>query len=153
MVKNWITPWYSYCQKKIISDEEGASYFATYKFDIDANRTGLLTRSPGQYDASSIKLLIYDKQKDAITDYFEVAELWGDAGDKFEEASWLYKNPDKTINCVLWQQSTHDGKLDGDDDTTKKVSDKYYLFGFKKPVHDTISNNAKAQFLKFKDKK
>lgn len=139
--------------KKMLSTDDGASYFATYKFAIDANRTALLTRSPGQYDASSIKLLIYDKQKDAITDCFQVAEKWHDAGDTFEAVSWLYKNTDKTLNCVLWEESVHDGKLDDEADTTRKVTTHYYLYGFKKAVHDTLSRDAKATFMKFEAKK
>lgn len=139
--------------KQMLSEDDGASYFATYQFSIDANRTGLLTRSPGQYDASSIKLLIYDKQKDAITDCFQVAEKWHDAGDAFEAVSWLYQNPDKSISCALWEQSVHDGKLDEEADTTRKVTDHYYLLGFKKAVHDTLSTNAKAIFTRFQDKK
>lgn len=139
--------------KKMLSTDDGASYFATYKFAIDANRTGLLTRSPGQYDASSIKLLIYDKQKDAITDCFQVAEKWHDAGDTFEAVSWLYKNADKTLNCVLWEEGVHDGKLDDEADTTRKVTTHYYLYGFKKAVHDTLSRDAKATFMKFEAKK
>lgn len=139
--------------QKMLSTDDGASYFATYKFAIDANRTGLLTRSPGQYDASSIKLLIYDKQKDAITDFFQIAEKWHDAGDTFEAVSWLYKNTDKTLNCVLWEESVHDGKLDDEADTTRKVSIHYYLLGFKKAVHDTLSRDAKAIFTKLEAKK
>lgn len=139
--------------KKAISGDPASGLFATYKFAIDANRTGLLTRTPGQYDSSSIKLLVYDKQKDAITDCFQLAEKWADAGDSFEAQSWLFTNPDKTLNCALWEQSVHDGKLDGDDDTTRKVTQHYYLFGFKKAVHDTLSNNAKAVFEQFKEKK
>lgn len=139
--------------QKAISGDPGSGLFATYKFIIDANRTGLLTRSPGQYDSSSIKLLIYDKQKDAITDCFQIAEKWADAGDAFEAQSWLYKNSDKTVNCVLWEQSIHDGKLDDEEDTTRKVTENYYLYGFKKAIHDTLSTNAKAVFEKFKEKK
>lgn len=139
--------------KKAISGDPGSGLFATYKFIIDANRTGLLTRTPGQYDSSSIKLLIYDKRKDAITDCFQVAEKWADAGDTFEAQSWLFKNPDKTINCALWEQSVHDGKLDDEEDTTRKVTEQYYLFGFKKAIHDTLSTNAKAMFEGFKEKK
>lgn len=139
--------------KKAISGDPASGLFATYKFIIDANRTGLLTRSPGQYDSSSIKLLIYDKRKDAITDCFQVAEKWADAGDAFEAQSWLFKNADKSINCVLWEQSIHDGKLDEEEDTTRKVSQHYYLFGFKKAIHDTLSTNAKAVFEKFKANK
>src|SRR6478609_5504967 len=40
--------------------ENDNSFFACYKFSIDNNRIGLLTRTPSTYEPSSIKLLIFD---------------------------------------------------------------------------------------------
>lgn len=66
--------------------------FACYKFQLDSSTTALLARTPSEYDATSIKLFIYDIQKDSITTYKEVAESWGDAGDSMTKRSWIVKD-------------------------------------------------------------
>jgi hypothetical protein len=43
--------------------------FAVYKFEVDSNRLGLITRTPSEYVPSSIKLFFFDKAKDTITSY------------------------------------------------------------------------------------
>src|SRR6478735_1302241 len=57
-------------------------YYACFKFSIDSNRIGLITRTPGDYSPSSIKLLVFDKQKDSLVDFFELADNWHDAEDE-----------------------------------------------------------------------
>jgi len=66
--------------------------FACYKIKIDNQLCGLITRTPSEYVASSVKLLIVDINKKQFLNSYELSESWGDAGDAMEKNSWLYKN-------------------------------------------------------------
>lgn len=59
--------------------------YACYKFDIDSSKIGLIVRTPSMYVPSSIKLFVFDKITDNISEYIELAESWGDAGDAIEK--------------------------------------------------------------------
>ncbi|MBO9659285.1 MAG: hypothetical protein J7527_10715, partial [Chitinophagaceae bacterium] len=70
---------------------EPQSFFACYKFQIDSTGIGLITRVPGEYYPTSIKLLVLNTKLDSIVSYFELSDLSGDAGDMWQKTSWLYK--------------------------------------------------------------
>ncbi|WP_436485765.1 hypothetical protein [Chitinophaga sp. ARDCPP14] len=54
-------------------------FYACYKFNLDANTIGLVTRSPSEYESSSVKLFAYHKKTKTITFETELAEEFGDA--------------------------------------------------------------------------
>lgn len=81
--------------------------FACYKFPIDSNRIGLIARTPSEYVSSSIKVFVFNRVKDEITNYVELAESWSDAGDVLEKTSWLFRNKDNSISSLIWVHESH----------------------------------------------
>lgn len=136
---------------KALSEQYGYDhgFFACYQFTIDSIRTALITRTPSTYEPSSIKLLIFDKQRDSITDYMELAETFGDAGDYAEKISWLFKDENKKYKNFMWYQESHDNSVDDEKDTTVQTWDYYYLLDISKPTIDTISKNKQELSIKF----
>jgi len=143
---------------KLIKNRDKHEFYATYRFDIDSTRTGLITRAPTPDDAASLLLLVYNKQKNAITDGFEVAQSYGDAGDMFEKQSWLFTDNQKKIRCLIWeQQARNEAVNNGADtinkDTTQIKVNNYYLVGLDKATHDTLDRNAMQLFREFINRK
>lgn len=133
-------------------------FFATYKFDIDSLSTGLITRAPSEYESSSLLLLIYDKTKNAITDGFELAQTFGDAGDSMEKKAWIYQDENKSLKCLIWEQQSRDERVNNGRDTVSKDTteitiNNYYLIGINRSKHDTLDKNAMALFQKFNMRK
>ena len=124
-------------------------YFACYKFPIDNFKIGLITRTPSTYESSSIKLLIFDKQRNTISDLFELAEIFGDAGDAAEKVSWLFKDENKKYKSFTWLTESHDNSVDDEKDTTVDSWNYYYLIDISKQKIDTISKNEKELLTKF----
>lgn len=116
--------------------------YACYKFDINPSRIGLIARTPSMYVPSSIKLFVYNKIDDTISEYIELAESWGDAGDSLEKTSWLIKNKDNGINTLIRTVEKHDHSVDSENDTIVDRWEKYYLIELAKPTLDTIHNSA-----------
>lgn len=116
-----------------------SGYYACFRFSIDRFRTGLITRTPSDYEPSSIKLLIYDEKADSIVQYMELAELLGDAGDMFEKSSFLFKDEHKALSCFIWQQESHDNSVNDPKDTSISASNHYWLVGLQGQGIDTLS--------------
>lgn len=138
---------------KDISDayfNDSPGIFAVYKFSIDKNKLGLIARTPSEYWPSSIKLFFFDKKKDTITGYTELAQNWGDAGDAEIKDTWLFKNKDKKLNSFMWVQQSHDNSVDNEKDTTVVTADYYYLFDLSKYQLDTLSENKEQLGKTFK---
>ena len=117
---------------------EPPSLFAIYKFAIDTNRLGLLTRTPSEYVPSSIKLFIYDKRKDSLSTYIELGETFGDAGDYMEKNSWLFRDSSQHMYALIDVTQGHDNSADDPKDTTVVEKDYYTLIDLSKPHIDTI---------------
>lgn len=124
-------------------------YFACFKFLIDSGRIGLITRTPSTYASSSIKLLILDKQKDAITDIIELAETFGDAGDMAEKISWLLNGVAKKYKSFTWVEESHDHSVEDEKDTTVERWNNYYLIDISKSKVDTVSKDEKELLRKY----
>ncbi|WP_205509229.1 hypothetical protein [Longitalea arenae] len=112
--------------------------FAVYKFAIDNNRLGLLTRTPSEYVPSSIKLFIYDKRNDSLTSYIELGERWGDAGDWMIKNSWLFRDSRNRLQALIHVTQGHDNSVDDPSDTTTVEEDLYTLLDLSKDQIDTI---------------
>ena len=122
---------------------EQPSLFAIYQFDIDNNRLGLITRTPSDYLPSSIKLFVFDKTKDSITSYIELAENIGDAGDVSIKNSWLFRNKDKQVQTLIAVTDLHYNSADNPRDTSVVKDAHFYLLDLSKHLIDTISDNKK----------
>jgi len=124
------------------------SFYACYKFKIDSFRTGLITRTPSTYDASSIKLLVHDNRVDSITSYLELAETFGDAGDFADKTSWLIKSKGKFQVFTWYFEGTYND-IENDNDTTLKTWNTYYTFNLYSDKPDTLSKNEKELSAKY----
>lgn len=125
--------------------------FACYKFPIDSNRIGLIARTPSEYVPSSIKLFVFNKVKDEITNYVELAESWGDAGDVLEKTSWLFRNKDNSINSLVWVHESHYNSVEVENDTTSESWDYHYLINISKTKIDTINKDSKVLTKEFRN--
>ncbi|WP_295767873.1 hypothetical protein [uncultured Mucilaginibacter sp.] len=125
-------------------------YYANFKFDIDEHKVGLITRVPSMYESSSITLFIYDKNKQTITGHFELAQSWGDAGAVFEKRSWLFRDKQGNLNCLLHQSYYYDPKVNDEDASTAVDENNYYLINLQQSITDTVDRHAKALFTKTK---
>lgn len=117
---------------------EPPSLFAIYKFAIDTNRLGLITRTPSEYVPSSVKLFFFDKKKDSLTSYVELGESWGDAGDYMIKNSWLFRDSSNHLYALIDVTQGHDNSADDPKDTTIVEKDYYTLLDLSKPRIDTI---------------
>ncbi|MBO9728886.1 MAG: hypothetical protein J7623_09640 [Chitinophaga sp.] len=117
-------------------------YYACYKFDLDSNTVGLITRTPSDYESSSIKLFAWHKKNDTITFETELAESWGDAGDAMTKTSWLYHHQQSGWMGIL-EQFNYSEDLN---DTTAPISETYDYYHFKWANNriDTISRDSSA---------
>jgi hypothetical protein len=133
--------------------------FGIFKFAIDSNRLGLIARTPSDYEPSSIKLFFFDLKKDTITNYIELGESWGDAGDYLELKSWLFRDSRKRLQTLIWEHQSSDNSVDNPKDTTISTADYYTLLDISKPRIDTILERVKKlpkqyeQMVKAKQKK
>jgi hypothetical protein len=117
---------------------EPPSLFAIYKFAIDTNRLGLITRTPSEYVPSSVKLFILDKKKDNLSSYIELGETFGDAGDYMTKNSWLFRDSSQHLYALIDVTQGHDNSADDPKDTTIVEKDFYTLIDLSKPGMDTV---------------
>ena len=122
--------------------------FAVYKFTIDSNRLGLITRTPSEYVPSSIKLFFYNIARDSITSFIELAESWGDAGDVWIKDAWIFKDQ-KDYKSFIAVQEMHYNRVDDENDTTVQKWNYYSLLNITKEG-DTISEDEKDLSRRFK---
>jgi hypothetical protein len=114
------------------------SLFAVYKFAIDTNRLGLITRTPSYYAPTSVKLFFYDKRNDELGAYIELGETWGDAGDWMIKNSWLFRDSSNHLHALIDVTQGHDNSVDNPNDTTIEEEDQYTLLDLSKEKIDTI---------------
>ncbi|HLG02609.1 MAG TPA: hypothetical protein VI731_03380 [Bacteroidia bacterium] len=123
-------------------------FYACFKFPIDSSRIGLITRTPSTYESSSIKLLVYDQKADSILYHVELAEEWGDAGEKLSKRSWLYMSagqPEVFTETVY----TYDRSVANETDTIIDVNETFYILELGKIRADTnknVSEDLRASF-------
>jgi hypothetical protein len=122
-------------------------FFAVYRFEIDTIKTGLLVRAPSHYGPSAIKLLVFNKQKNGITDYGQLADSWGDGGYIERQKAWLFKTAEQELQCFVWMEENNE-EGDNDSDTAigansaTKVHHRYALLDLSGPRRDTITTNS-----------
>ena len=124
--------------------------YACYKFEINSTKIGLLTRTPSMYVPSSIKLFIYNKTLDSISEYIELAESWGDAGDALEKTSWIIKSKENEINALIRVTESHDHSVEDENDTIVESWDNHFLIDLLKPKIDTINKDSESLIKRYK---
>ena len=128
-------------------DEEQPIY-ACYRFKIDNNNVGLITRVYSEYTSTRIQLFVYDKLKDTIYNYRELAEDFGDGGEVFYQTSWLYYNKDKSVSCFTQEDRLYYHSVEDMNDTTVDRGRSYLYTKFLST--DTTSMIDKKLIKKFR---
>lgn len=121
-------------------DVDKVDAYSVYKFDIDKNYIGLIIRTPSEYWSSSIKLFIYDKNKEIVTNYEELGESIGDAGFHMDISSWIIKN-NSSYKIFKWIYEYDDYSVEDENDKRIVKTNTYYLLKLNKEKFDTISKN------------
>jgi len=120
---------------------EPPALFATYKFAIDNNRMGLITRTPSEYAPSSMKMFIYDQRKDSLTSFLELGELLGDAGDVLIKKTWLFRDSAQRLFALTNETQKYYHSADNPKDTTVDLNEYYSLIDLSKDNIDTLFNH------------
>lgn len=118
-------------------------YYACFKFNLDNNTIGLITRCPDEYASSSIKLFAYHQQNNTITFETELANTWGDAGDFLDKSSILYRNIDKGWMGII-ENYVGSEATPADSTTLGFESFDYYHVKWEHQRLDTISRDSSA---------
>jgi hypothetical protein len=148
---NEVLPVLFFLSHEEIEGFENADFHTVNKFNLDNDELGLIARTMGEYWASSIKLYSYNKQKDKIVNFIELAEKSGDAGDSFNKRSWIFKDKNNSCKIFIWTHFEHDNTVEDEPKTPNYKEDNYYLIRSNQGKFDTISENNKQlekQFAK-----
>lgn len=83
--------------------------FAVGRFALDQYHDGYLIRHHGEYNASRITLVIYDKKQGRFTaEHIMLAENWGDDGDLTEISSILTRHDNRLDIAMHINGSSHE---------------------------------------------
>ncbi len=123
--------------------------FALYRFPLVPGISGLLARTPDWYAPNSLKFFYFDRQKDSLTSYVELAQRWGDGGDFHRKDAWLFRTADSGMRALLWFYQEHDNSIENPKDTTKTVRESYALLGLSGTRADTLSKDSAVLASRF----
>ncbi len=130
---------------------ELSGVYACYQFQIDSSTLGLIARTPSEYESSSIKLFLFDIKKDKLlTDYFELGQDIGDAGDYYHRVSWLIKTKKNEVHSFVYNYSSYNHEVDDTADHVLEEWRDYYLINCMSPKFDTLSKNQSHLKKRFK---
>ena len=119
---------------------EDAEFQAFLKFEVDENLLGLMTRMPGEYAFTSMKLFFYDLENDQmLPTYYEVADEMGDAGYSMEKKSWVYREGNQ-VKSFTYHMEKED-KIEPDDPTIPWKKERYYIVDLNPEKMDTIESD------------
>jgi len=118
--------------------------FACYQFPLDDNTIGLVTRTPSEYESSSIKLFAWHKKTNTMSFETELAEMWGDAGDSMSKSSWLYRSRDSGWQAILEYYQASESGYPADTTVAALESYDYYHLKWNGQRLDTISSDSSA---------
>lgn len=113
-------------------------YFACHRFPINNRFTGLITRTPGEYDITRVSLLYYDHEADSIGYAFDVINNWGDAGDAINYRTWLIRAAN-SVECWMAIQAFYDGE--DLEDSLYETSTDYFKVDLATRMLDTSYKN------------
>lgn len=124
--------------------------YACYQFPLDSVRIGLIARIPGEYEANSVGLFIFDRIKDRLQkEYIHLSVDFGDAGDVYSRISWLIRSKNNQYQSLIYDYSAYYHEVEDTNDHTVDEWEEYYLLNCMSPKFDTISKNSvrlKKQF-------
>jgi len=127
------------------------NFYGIYRFKIDNENYGFLTRTPSLYHSSKIELWTYNLMKDTFTNKIEVAEHLGDAGASEVIKSLLFFDKNKKLNILVYWKYEFDHKIGGEDenDTIYEKYRNFYLMNFNESKFDTLLKDTTEILKKF----
>jgi hypothetical protein len=100
--------------------------YSCYKFKLSDSKTGLLIRTPSQYDVTAIDLFIWDNVTKRIESKETLSDGFGDAGWYFVQDAWITDlNRDGQLD-ILKRKKDHE--VDLDDSTKVSNTDSIFVF-------------------------
>ncbi|OYU96574.1 MAG: hypothetical protein CFE21_09330 [Bacteroidetes bacterium B1(2017)] len=123
------------------SQPQSDGFYGTYSFKINPSSIGLITRVPGNYDATAISLWVYDLKKDSITNSIPLSDLFGDAGDAQNNVSTLFFENNQ-LYALTYLHYSYDHMVEDIYDSTMDHSYQYSLTKINTFNIDTISTDS-----------
>lgn len=118
------------------------SYFkdvgACYKFPLDASRFALITRVPGEYESTAIKLFVFDVEKDSVVQTLSLADVFGDAGESMSYSSCIFREKNHGLKVATQWQSEYSHNVDNENDTTVERWNRFWVLDLGKHTGDTL---------------
>lgn len=100
--------------------------YSCYKFKLSDSKTGLLIRTPSQYDVTAIDLFVWDNVTKRIELKETLSDGFGDEGWYFVQDAWITDlNRDGRLDIVK-RKKEHDEDLD--DSTKVSNTDSIFVF-------------------------
>jgi uncharacterized protein YcfL len=106
--------------------ENNGPIYSCYKFKLSDTKTGLLIRTPSQYDVTAIDLFVWDNATKRIESKETLSDGFGDEGWYFVQDAWITDlNRDGQLD-ILKRKRDHDEDLD--DSTKVTNTDSIFIF-------------------------
>ena len=100
--------------------------YSCFKFKLSDGKTGLLIRTPSQYDVTAIDLFIWDNATKRIESKETLSDGFGDEGWYFVQDAWITDlNRDGKLD-ILKRKKDHN--VDSDDSTKVSNTDSIFVF-------------------------
>jgi hypothetical protein len=124
-------------------------FYACYKFPFDSTRIALITRCPGEYSATALRLFLFDTKADSITaDYF-LADAFGDAGEVVVTTAWLTRPENGILNYLNYYQSEYSHSMENENDTTVDRCTRASMLSVRNGISDTTEISDLALIKRF----
>lgn len=118
-----------------IGNTKRPEVFAIQKFKIDNNTTALVTQNPGDFALSSINLMLYNHQAEAVSGLLEVADETDEKGYKSKKQTVLVRDSGH-VKGLMWY-STRLEPVDADDPTNLMTTNEYFSISINNGKIDT----------------
>lgn len=126
-------------------------FYGVLSFKINKSCIGLITRTPGMYAPTDIRLWIYDLTKDSITNNVQLADVLGDAGTTETINSTIFITAQQQLKVLMYRYYTFDHSIDNENDKTVEVKHNYYLLNIDCAKIDTLETDSLKLNKEYKD--
>jgi len=116
-------------------------FAACYKFPLAKSKTALIIRVPGEYSSTALELLIFDLEKDSVTETLFLADTFGDAGETASTESCIFKDPQSNFFVLTYFESSS-REIDATSDSLDEHKYEYALFDLSETPFKTVSKDS-----------
>lgn len=118
-------------------------YGACYKFPLNNKQMAMIIRAHGEYVSSSVRLMVFDIEKDSVTKTLYLSDVFGDAGESMVSRSCIFKNSKGEFLILTYRQNSYDHNVNGDaNDTIVENWNQYTLINLSKNGGDTLAKDS-----------